>query len=226
MDFLDLSLPSVSPSLLAKKGGDLVKEAKLCEEAGISLLHFDYMRPPFVEGTGLSKEDFLAIHRKTSCLEDVHLMTDEVEEDGLFFLNAGADILTFHGTISDPGQLLNLYRFIRYRGKRAGIAISPDASISSITPFLDLVDLVLIMGVIPGACGKSSDPRGEEHLKEVFQLREERRKNHKSDFLISFDGGVNAQNGRHLREEGVDILVSGSFFFQGDREENRKALLS
>ena len=225
MELFDLIYPTISPSLLAKKGKDLLIEAKKCEEIGISLLHFDFMRPPFVEGTGLSYEDFLTIHNQTSCLEDVHVMSDDVRNDGLFFLNHGADILTFHGTVSDKSALLEMYRLIHLRGKKAGIAINPNDSLEVIYPFLDLVDLVLVMGVIPGACGKASNPRGEEHLVALSKMKEERSKEGKKSFLLSFDGAVNGENGKRLIEEGANILVSGSYFFKGDKEEKRRILL-
>lgn len=225
MKIEELRTPLVAPSLLARKGEGLLEAALSLEGQGIQALHFDFMRPPYVDGEGLSYEDFSLIHGKTGLFEDVHVMSNSPLEDGKWFLEKGADAVTVHGDSGKEGEIHELFSLAHSLGKAAGISISPHVPLSSILPFLDEVELVLVMGVVPGACGKSFDPRGEEHLLEISTIRGDFLRKGKKGFLISFDGSVNGENGRRLVKEGADILVTGSYYFNGDPRERLASLL-
>ena len=221
----DLRTPLVAPSLLAKKGEGLLSSALGLRKEGIEVLHFDFMRPPYVDGEGLSFEDFALIHGKTGLVEDVHVMSARPLEDGARFLHMGADAVTVHGDAGKEEEIRELFRMARSLGKAPGISVSPHVSLGTILPFLEEAALVLVMGVVPGACGKSFDPRGEEHLSEIAAIRDDFLRKGKKGFLISFDGSVNGENGRRLIKEGADILVTGSYYFNGEPRERLGALL-
>ncbi len=221
----ELRTPLVAPSILARKGEGLLPAALSLKGQGIEVLHFDFMRPPYVDGEGLSFEDFSLIHGRTCLFEDVHVMSGTPLEDGKFFLENGADAVTVHGDSGKEDEIHGLFAIAHSLHKAAGISISPHVPLSTIFPFLDEVELVLVMGVVPGACGKSFDPRGEEHLLEISAIRDDFIRKGKKGFLISFDGSVNGENGRRLVEEGADILVTGSYYFNGDPRERLASLL-
>ena len=221
----ELRTPLVAPSILARKGEGLLPAALSLKGQGIEVLHFDFMRPPYVGGEGLSFEDFSLIHGRTGLFEDVHVMSGTPLEDGKFFLENGADAVTVHGDSGKEDEIHGLFAIAHSLHKAAGISISPHVPLSTIFPFLDEVELVLVMGVVPGACGKSFDPRGEEHLLEISTIRDDFIRKGKKGFLISFDGSVNGENGRRLVEEGADILVTGSYYFNGDPRERLASLL-
>lgn len=221
----ELRTPLVAPSILARKGEGLLPAALSLKSQGIEVLHFDFMRPPYVDGEGLSFEDFSLIHGRTGLFEDVHVMSGTPLEDGKFFLENGADAVTVHGDSGKEDEIHGLFAIAHSLHKAAGISISPHVPLSTIFPFLDEVELVLVMGVVPGACGKSFDPRGEEHLLEISAIRDDFIRKGKKGFLISFDGSVNGENGRRLVEEGADILVTGSYYFNGDPRERLASLL-
>jgi ribulose-phosphate 3-epimerase len=138
---------------------------------------------------------------------DVHLMISHPEQYITRFREAGAEILTFHyETVENP---LEVIEKIRLEGMKVGITINPDVPVSVLEPYIDKVDLVLIMSVYAGYGGQKFI---EESYARIDELREMmKRKN--AHCLIEVDGGVNMQNAAQLFAHGVDILVAGSAVF-------------
>jgi len=140
----------------------------------------------------------------------VHLMIVHPEKYITRFAKAGADILTFHyETVENPLEIIEL---IKSEGIKVGITINPDVPVSVLEPYVDKVDLVLLMTVFAGYGGQKFI---EDSYARIAELREmiERKNAH---CVIEVDGGVNVQNAQQLFDSGVNVLVAGSAVFNAD----------
>ena len=150
---------------------------------------------------------------------DVHLMIEEpiryVEE----FQKAGADIITVHlEACSDVKATLEK---IKACGAKAAISICPDTPVAELEPYVELVDMVLIMSVHPGFGGQSFIPSSLEKIRETRALLD--RVNSTAD--IEVDGGIYTTNVREVLEAGANVIVAGSAIFSGDAAENTKNMM-
>ena len=150
---------------------------------------------------------------------DVHLMIEEpiryVEE----FQKAGADIITVHlEACSDVKATLEK---IKACGAKAAISICPDTPAAELEPYVELVDMVLIMSVHPGFGGQSFIPSSLEKIRETRALLD--RVNSTAD--IEVDGGIYTTNVREVLEAGANVIVAGSAIFRGDAAENTKNMM-
>lgn len=139
---------------------------------------------------------------------DTHLMIENPDRYIAPFLDAGADILTIHvEASSDPRRDL---RAIRTRGKKAGLSLNPDTPIADIEPYLEELDLLLVMSVVPGFGGQSFMDEVLPGLTKAAKLRDRLG----LTFAIEIDGGINPQTAARAREAGADILVAGTAIFR------------
>ena len=198
----------VSPSIIAidYKDENIVNEAlEDIEEAGANFVHLDVMDGKFVANTTFDDKFVDYVKNHTTLLLDVHLMVENPEEVVDRYIQAGADILTFHyEATKNPEALL---KYIKSKNVLAGLAINPETPAFKIKDLLkqNLIDVVLVMGVKPGACGQSFIPGSAEKVAEVRELDH--------GVYIEIDGGVNVKNSKILRKLGANILVSGSAIF-------------
>lgn len=209
--------PSVAPSLLAAKRDDLVNETLRAIKAKCSLIHFDVMDGKFVPNTSFSLEELRSL-RDLDILKDVHIMIEEPERFAKDYIEAGADLLTFHlEALADLKKAVELARFIKSKGVLAGISIKPNTSVETLFPYLeeDDFDLVLVMSVEPGKGGQAFI---ENSLDKISALKEFRGDKH---YLIEVDGGINYETGRKALNSGADILVAGSYLYGHDDFEAR-----
>lgn len=207
----------VSPSVLACDLSRLLDEVKSIEAAGADMVHLDVMDGVFVSNISFGLPVISSLRKNTDILFDVHLMIDRPERYIERFIDAGADIVTFHyEACEDPASAL---RLIRSKGKKAGVSIKPGTSADVVFPLLDECDLVLVMTVEPGYGGQSFMPEMIEKIKLIKSEIE--RKNLPVD--IQVDGGINAETGRLTREAGATNLVAGSYIFKA---ESRKDAIS
>ena len=129
------------------------------------------------------------------------------------FIEAGADMITFHyEAVKDNEDCFNLINEIKNKDKKVGISIKPKTDINVLMPFLKSIDLVLIMSVEPGFGGQSFI---EESLDKIKKLKEIIVSNN-YDTLIEVDGGINDETGLLCKKAGADVLVAGSYIFNGD----------
>lgn len=140
---------------------------------------------------------------------DVHLMVEHPEDQVESFAKAGADWITFHHEACVHSH--RLVQRIHDLGKKAGISIVPSTPVSAIKEMLEYVDLVLVMTVNPGFGGQKLIPSCVKKITELLELR----KQLGLDFMISVDGGVNAETIGSVADAGADVIVSGSAFFSG-----------
>jgi len=197
----------ISPSLLAADFGNLKAACEMINTSEAQWLHIDVMDGTFVPNISFGFPVLEAVKKHCNKPLDVHLMIVNPEKYISRFAKAGADILTFHyETVENPLTVIDM---IKAEGIKVGITINPDVAVSVLEPYIDKVDLVLLMTVFAGYGGQKFI---EESYGRIAELREliERKKAH---CVIEVDGGVNTQNAPKLFESGVNVLVAGSAVF-------------
>ncbi len=195
---------------------NIVEYAK--EMQGVAdFLHCDIMNENFVKKNTFDYNVVKTINSASAIMLDCHLMVDEPANSVSKYIDAGANIVTVHyEAFYDKNTLAEVLRYIRSRNTLAGISLKPATPFKEIRAFAYNADVVLVMGVEPGA---SYQETSEETYKKVAEINKFKKDNN-LNFKIEFDGGVNEKNAQKLRELGVDILVSGSYVFTAkDREE-------
>ena len=199
----------LSPSLLSADFSNLAEALKLCEEKKSGAVHIDVMDGHFVPQITYGQPVIKSVRKLTSLPFDVHLMVERPEEMVDTFAQAGADCITFHQEATV--HIDRLISHIHSLGKKAGISIVPSTPVSAIKEILPEVDLVLVMTVNPGFGGQKLIPYCVEKIAELDLIRKEKNYN----YLISVDGGINNETLPSVLEAGVDVVVSGSAFFNG-----------
>ncbi|MBR4604751.1 MAG: ribulose-phosphate 3-epimerase [Lachnospiraceae bacterium] len=206
----------LSPSILAADFWSLGEQIRAVERGGASYLHVDVMDGVFVPSISFGMPVLEALKRKTTLLLDVHLMIVEPERYIETMASMGADLINFHlEATSDP---LEVIQKIRSLGKKVGITIKPATPITALNPYLELVDMVLIMTVEPGFGGQSIMM---DCVEKVRQLRK-RVTELGLELDIEVDGGVKESNLEMVLEAGANVIVAGSAIFGGNPEERTK----
>ena len=197
----------ISPSVLAADLSNLADEVVSIEKAGADMVHLDVMDGRFVPNITFGMPVVKSLREKSNLIFDVHLMIVEPEKYAMEFIDAGADILTFHlEACEDPASLLNE---IRMQGVMAGISIKPNTPVEDVYPYLELADMVLVMTVEPGYGGQKLII---ETIEKVRKIKAEA-KVRGIDIEIQVDGGINEDNAQTLVDAGASILVAGSSVF-------------
>ncbi len=198
----------IAPSILTSDFLHLEKEIKALEQAGTDMLHLDIMDGHFVPnltfGPGLVKR----IRKITTLPLDAHLMITNPADFIEKFIDAGVNYLSFH--IETDANYVSLFREIRKRGVKAGIAINPETSLDALPDVIDEIDYVLIMSVHPGFGGQAFIEESIEKVRKTKEIIGSRQ------IEIEIDGGINFQTAKLVKEAGVNILVAGSFIFKSD----------
>lgn len=214
----------LSPSILAADFTVLGEQIAACERAGAQYLHFDVMDGRFVPNISIGLPVLESVRRVTNMLLDVHLMIVDPAEYAARFIKAGADILTFQlESLKDSISARALISRIKSEGAKASIAIKPATDISVVFPYVQDLDMILIMSVEPGFGGQKLMP---ECLQKARALR---------DYLdreriscdIEMDGGITLKNARDVIASGVNVVVTGTSVFRSKNiEESTRAFLS
>ena len=200
----------IAPSILSADFSKLGEEIKLVESLGADYLHFDVMDGHFVSNISFGVPVLKSISRIHNMVNDVHIMISEPRKYIQKFVDAGADIITFHYEACEtPEEVADIIDLIHDCGVKAGLSIKPNTPVEVVKPFLEDLDLVLVMSVEPGFGGQEFIP---ESLMKIQYLRYVIDEND-YDCLIEVDGGINAETGRMCADVGVDIVVAGSYLF-------------
>ena len=149
----------IAPSLLASDFARLADEIVAIEDAGADWLHIDVMDGHFVPNLTIGPPVVAAMKAVARRPLDVHLMIEDPWQYADAFLDAGADLLTFHLEVAGRGDAQALIDRIVARGARAGMAVNPDADVTELGPYLPGLDMVLVMSVFPGFGGQSFMPQ-------------------------------------------------------------------
>lgn len=198
--------PTILPSLLLCDFTNLQKEVERLEEAGVTALHLDVMDGSFVPNFTYGMTLVEAFRKLTDLPLDVHLMMVEPQKYLKQFIDAGADILTFHAeAVSDAAPLIDT---IHQAGCAAGMAINPNTPIDPLLPVLPNLDLALVMSVNAGFGGQSFNP---DVLEKFSQIRSSPGG---EEVLLEIDGGINSETIGAATGHGAQLLVAGSSIFK------------
>jgi len=211
----------VAPSILSMDFSDTKSAVTALEKSKAEWMHFDVMDGHFVPNLTFGPDILKAMKKSCSLVMDVHVMIEDPMRYVPVFIDAGADIYTFHyEALNSPEKALELAEMVRARGVKAGISIKPKTPVDVLDSLIDSFDLVLVMSVEPGFGGQKFNPDALNKIRILRQWIDERNLN----CLIEVDGGINAETGKLCREAGVDALVAGSYVFKQDIEQAVESL--
>ena len=203
----------LSPSILAADFKVLGQEMKKTEENGAAYIHFDVMDGMFVPSISFGMPVLASIHDATEQFMDAHLMVQEPIRYVEAFQKAGADCVTVHlEACEDVKTTLDK---IHACGMKAGLAVNPETDVKELVPYLEDVEMILIMSVHPGFGGQKFIPESLDKIREVRAMLNE--KNLETD--IQADGGIYVENVREVLDAGANVIVAGSAVFRGDAGE-------
>lgn len=198
----------VAPSMLSADFSKLGSELSMVERSGADWVHLDVMDGAFVPNITFGAPVVKAIRPYTDLPFDVHLMIQDPIRYVKDFADAGADYITVH--VEAEGDIKGAIAKIRELGKHPGISLNPDTPVESLTEFLPLVDLVLVMTVQPGFGGQKFRENGPGKISALRKMADATGR----DIVISVDGGINRDTGKRCADAGADVLVAGSFLFK------------
>lgn len=209
-------MTKISPSVLASDLSNLASEVAEIATAGADMVHLDVMDGVFVTNMSFGMPIIESLRKKSDMVFDVHLMITKPEKYAKRFIDAGADILTFHiEACEDSGALLDE---IRANGIKSALSIKPATPAEAVFPYLEKCDMILVMTVEPGYGGQSFMP---DMLEKVRKIRAEIEKRG-LDIDIQVDGGLNPETAKLAREAGANVIVAGSSVFKA---QDRRAAI-
>ena len=205
----------IAPSILSADFKALENSINKVNKA--SVLHIDVMDGIFVPnisfGQGIQKQIRSSFK---NMIFDTHLMIIDPIKYIKDFVDAGSDYITFHiEAKSDINQTIDL---IHSYNKKAGISIKPNTNWEDLKPYLNKIDLILVMSVEPGFGGQSFMPNSIEKIKCLYDYKKE----HNLNYLISVDGGINNETYKFVKDAGCDLAVMGSYLF---KQENPNLII-
>ena len=209
----------LSPSILSADFTILGQQIEEADKAGAGYIHIDVMDGIFVPSISYGMPVIKSIRKTTTKSFDVHLMIRDpiryIEE----FAGVGADLITFH--VEAAPDVCAVIDKIHACGKKAGITLKPGTSVKELEPYIDKVDMVLVMTVEPGFGGQSFIPETMDKIRTVRKMLDDRGLT--TDLEV--DGGVTLGNLKDVLEAGANVIVAGSAIFKGSVSENVRSFL-
>ena len=204
----------LAPSMLSADFKELGKEIQTIEENGAKYLHFDVMDGIFVPSISFGMPVLKSIRSGTNLVCDVHLMITEPIRYVEDFAKAGADLITIHLEACEDVDAT--IAKIKACGCKVGISIKPNTPVSALQPYLEKVEMILIMSVEPGFGGQKFIPSSLEKISETKAMIDAKGLN----VDIQVDGGIYTHNVEEVLKAGANIIVAGSAVFNGDTKQN------
>ena len=195
----------IAPSILAADFSRLAEEINRVEAAGADWIHCDIMDGHFVDNISFGPDVVRLVRKETSLPLDVHLMIEHADHYVPRFVKAGANSITVHVEPEAKHDVVKTLQQIQHAGCRAGLTLNPETSFDSVEPFLDNIDMLLVMTVHPGFGGQSFRADQMQKVKRSRSLS--------GRIDIEVDGGINAETARISIENGANVLVAGTSIF-------------
>lgn len=210
----------LAPSILSADFWNLGEAVRQVEQENIRWLHIDVMDGMFVPSISYGMPVIQGLRKRTELFFDVHLMIEQPERYIRDFADCGADMINFH--IEATKKVEETIAMIRALGRKAGITIKPQTPAAAVEPYLELVDMVLVMTVEPGFGGQKLMPHCLDKVREVRAMAEAKG----LSIDIEVDGGICVDNVAKAVAAGANVIVAGSAVYKGDVRSNVRTLLA
>jgi len=197
----------IAPSLLSADFADFKSAVVELESSGADVIHCDVMDGVYVPNITFGMNTISAVKRYTKLPLDVHLMITKPERFVDRFIEAGADIISFHANSTD--EVRSILQSIKSRNVKAGLAINPDIPIDTLADYLELLDVVIVMGVYAGFGGQKFIPDTLDKIRKLKAIIDTKGLNTE----IEIDGGVTLDNIQSIKDAGATIIVAGNCVF-------------
>jgi ribulose-phosphate 3-epimerase len=195
----------IAPSILSSNFSKLGEEITTLNNSDCDYIHIDVMDGHFVPNLTIGPGVIKSIRPYTNKIFDVHLMINPVMNILPSFIEAGSDIITIHHEISD--NVFDCINLIKKNNLKVGISIKPKTEAKEIIPYLELIDLILVMTVEPGFGGQKFLSNQLKKIMDIKELISNR------DIELEVDGGINYNTSKKVIKAGANVLVSGSTIF-------------
>ena len=210
----------LAPSILSADFARLGEEMKKTADAGATWAHIDVMDGMFVPSLTIGMPVVKSLRKASDLFFDVHLMIEDPRRYVEEFADAGSDMITFHLEAAPNADAV--IDAIHAKDIQAGITIKPNTPVEEIRPYLDRVEMVLIMTVEPGFGGQSYIDACTDKIRAARKMIDETGR----DIRLEVDGGVKLDNLQVVLDAGADTIVAGSAIYCGDVAANTKAFLA